>query len=206
MQLIEFEVAKKFLSKYKILFPRTVFVSSEKEALKSVKSFKYPVFLKVYGKNILHRTEKMGVEEAKNKAELLKIFHKMIKIKGADGILIQEKIIGKSLIIGMKRDPQFGPVVMVGIGGIFAEVLKDFVLRATPISEKEALLMFAELKGYDYLCGKRDKKPVNLKAVAKIVTALSNFSLEESEIKEVDLNPVIADEKKALAVDFKFLV
>jgi acyl-CoA synthetase (NDP forming) len=205
MQLVDFEIAEKFLSEYKILSPRTAFVLSDKEALKTIKSFGFPVFLKIYGKNILHRTEKTGVEEVNNKAELLKVFSRMKNIKGVEGVLIQEKIIGKSLILGMKRDPQFGPVIIAGIGGIFAEVIKDFVLRVAPVSEKEAIKMIAELKGYAYLCGKRDKKPINLKAVAKIIVALSQFSLKEKDIKEVDLNPVIADEKRALAVDFKFL-
>jgi len=206
MQLVDFEVAKKFLSEYKISFPRTVFVFSEKEIQKAVKGFKYPVFVKIYGKNILHRTDIGGVGEALNKAELVKMFLKMKKIKGAEGVLIQEKVEGKSLIIGMKRDVQFGPVIMVGIGGIFTEVLKDFVLRVAPVSDVEAIRMIEELKGYDYLCGKRDKKPVNLKAIAEIVVALSNLALKEKELKEVDLNPVITDGKKALAVDFKFLI
>lgn len=206
MQLVDFEVAKKLLSDYRILSPRTVFVVSEKELIKSIKGFKYPVFLKIYGKNILHRTEKMGVGEATNKAEMVKMFYQMKRIKGVDGILVQEKINGKSLILGMKRDPQFGPVIMVGIGGIFTEILKDFVLRVAPISEGEALKMISELKGYDYLLGKRDKKPVNLREVAKVVAALSRLSLKEENMKEIDLNPVIADGKKAVAVDFKFLI
>ena len=71
----------------------------------------------------------------------------------------------------------------MGIGGIFAEVLKDFVLRVAPVSEAEALKMLAELKGYDYLLGKRDKKPINLKEVAKVIVALSNMGLENGEIK-----------------------
>ena len=215
MQLVEFEVVKKLLTEYKISFPRTVFASpavalakagSGKGLSEIIKGFKYPVFLKIYGKNILHRTEKMGVGEAQNKAEMIKIFSKMRKIKGVEGILVQEKVNGKSLIVGMKRDAQFGPVIVAGIGGIFTEILKDVVLRVAPVSEKDAFKMLSELKGYDYLCGKRDKKPVNLKAVAKIIIALSDLVLKEKAIKEVDLNPVIADDKKALAVDFKFLI
>lgn len=205
MQLVEFEVAKKLLSKYKILSPRTIFVSSEKEASKVAKDFKYPVFLKIYGKNILHRTEKGGVGEATNKIELLRMFSKMIRIKGTEGVLIQEKVLGKSLILGMKRDPQFGSVIIVGIGGIFTEVLNDVVLMVAPIAENEALKMLSELKGYAYLCGKRDNMPINLKAVVKIIIALSDLAQQMPEIKEIDLNPVIVNGKKAVAVDFKFL-
>lgn len=206
MQLTNFEEAKKLLEKYKISFPRTVFVSSEKELSKVINSFKYPIFLKIYGKDIFHRTDIGGVGEANNKIEAKKEFLRMIKIKGTDGIIMQEKIDGKSLIIGMKRDLQFGPVIIVGIGGIFTEILNDFVLRVAPVSEKKALEMMKELKGYNYLIGKRDKKSINFKAVAKIIVSLSNLAIKETEIKEIDLNPVISNAKMATAVDFKFLI
>ncbi|MFA6190152.1 MAG: acetate--CoA ligase family protein [Candidatus Staskawiczbacteria bacterium] len=206
MQVIDFELAKKLLAKYKISFPRTVLCITPEEAQKTADIFGYPVFLKIYGNDILHRTEINGVDEAKNKEEAIKMFSKMIKIKGVEGVLIQEKVDGKNLIIGMKRDPQFGPVVMVGIGGIFTEILKDFVLRVAPVSEKEALKMMSELKGYDYLCGKRDKKPINFEKVAKIIVAISELSINQPEIQEIDLNPVISNIKTALAVDFKFII
>ena len=161
MELISFEEAQKILAKYKIAFPKSVFVLPGEVLAKSglkknfwdkIKVFKYPVFIKIYGKNIFKRTDIGGVGEAQNKAELEKLFLKMAKIKGTEGIFIQEKVEGKNLVIGMKRDPQFGPVVMAGIGGIFAEVLKDFVLRVAPVSQKEALKMLTELKGM-LICG-----------------------------------------------------
>ena len=211
MQLVDFDKAKKLLADYNIPFPKTVFALPTEALAKAglakvTTGFKYPLFLKIYGKNIFKRTDIGGVGEAKDKAELQKMFLKMIKIKGAEGVLIQEKIEGKNLIIGMRRDEQFGPVVVVGIGGIFAEVMKDFVLRVAPVSEKEALKMLAELKGHDYLIGKRDKKSINFKAVAKIIVALSDIGLKEKEIKDATLNPVISNEKIASAVDFKFLI
>jgi hypothetical protein len=206
MQLVDFDVAKKLLTEYKISFPKTFFVASQKEMEIASGVIKYPVFLKIYGKNILHRTEEGGVGEANDKKELAEIFLRLIKIKNTEGVLIQEKVLGKSLIVGMKRDAQFGPVIMVGIGGIFTEIMKDFVLRVAPVSEAEALHMMSELKGYGYLCGQRDKKPINFKETAKIIAEISNLSINHSEINEIDLNPVISDEKKALAVDFKFLI
>ncbi len=206
MELIDIKSAEKFLSKYKISTPKTSLIVSEKEAIKAVEVFKYPVFLKIYGKNILHRTEVGGVDEAQDREEAMKMFSKMMKIKGAEGVLIQEKVEGKSLIIGMKRDPQFGPVIMVGIGGIFTEILKDFVLRVAPVSEKDALEMLKELKGYNYLQGERDKEPIHFEKVAKIIEAVSKLSLNENQIQEIDLNPVISNIKTASAVDFKFII
>lgn len=205
MQLIDFNEAKTLIDKYAIPLPRTVFASSEKEKNVAIKSFKYPLFLKTYGKNILHRTEANGVVEVKNRAELNSAFLRMMKIKGVDGVLFQEKLAGKVLIIGMKRDPQFGPVVLTGIGGIFAEAIKDVSLRVAPVSIAEAMKMISELKGYDYLSGKRDKKQINFKAVAEIIVAISKLSLTETDIKEIDINPVFADGKRAVAIDFKFL-
>jgi succinyl-CoA synthetase beta subunit len=206
MELIKFEEAENILSKYEMPFPRTVFISSKNEISKNLKGFKYPVFLKIYGKDILHRTDIGGVGEAENEKDVKKLFSKMTKIEGAEGVLIQEKVDGKSLIVGMRRDAQFGPVIMAGIGGIFAEILKDVVLRVAPVSETEALKMLSELKGYKYLLGERDHEAVNLEAVAKIIASLSELSLKEEEISQIDLNPVIANDKKALAVDFKFLI
>jgi hypothetical protein len=206
MQLIDFKNAEKLLLDYKILYSRTFFVLTKKEALVAAKKIKYPVFLKVYGKHILHRIELGGTKEVRSPAELSKTFLVMKKIKGVDGILVQEKVIGKNIILGMKRDAQFGPVILVGIGGTLTEVLNDIVLRVAPVSLVNAMDMLKELKGYSYLCGKRDKKSVNLKDVAKIIVALSNLAIKEGKIKEIDVNPVIANEKKATAVDFKFLI
>jgi len=206
MELVDFNVAKKLLSDYKINFPKTFFVSNGHDAETASQVVKYPIFLKIYGKNILHRTEHGGVTEIKDKNDLLLEFSKMMNIKGVEGVLIQEKVLGKSLIVGMKRDAQFGPVIMVGIGGIFTEIMKDFVLRVAPVSEADALKMMSELKGYAYLCGQRDKKTINFAEVAKIIAKISDLSIKEKQINEIDLNPVISDEKNALAVDYKFLI
>lgn len=204
MEVVDFESANKLLKKYKILAPRTVFVTSKKD-LGRARWFKYPLFLKVDGKNILHRTDLGGVAKIENKKYLEKTFSKMMKIKDVDGVLIQEKIEGKELIIGMKKDPQFGPAVMVGIGGLLAETINDFVLRIAPVSEQEALDMLSELKGYSYLLGERGGKRINLKSAAKVIVALSDIGLNE-DVKEATLNPVIVDENNALAVDVKFLI
>jgi acyl-CoA synthetase (NDP forming) len=206
MELVDFDATKKLLVEYSISFPKTFFVVTEKEMEIACGVVKFPVFLKIQGKNILHRTDVGGVDKANNKKELTELFFKLMKIVGAEGILIQEEVLGKSLIVGMKRDAQFGPVIMVGIGGIFTEILKDFVLRVAPVSNEDALKMITELKGYGYLCGQRDKQPINFNEVAKIIAEISNLSIKHSEIKEIDLNPVISNEKKALAVDFKFLI
>jgi hypothetical protein len=207
MQLMGFAESVKILSKYNIPSCRSFFTVSENEALDFAKKLKYPLFLKVSGKDILHRTDIKGVfGDIKTEEELSIAFKELMKIKNADGVIMQEMISGKEIIIGMKRDAQFGPTIIVGIGGIFAELIKDVVLKVAPVSEKEALEMLADLKGYPYLCGIRDDKKINLKTVAKIIVAVSDVGLKEKEIKEITLNPVIANKKNAFAVDSKFLV
>jgi len=206
MQLVDFESAKNILSDYNIPLAKVFLATSKKDVLAGAKKIGYPIFLKVYGKNILHRTDLGGVSQAGNAKEAEKIFSKMMKIKEAEGVLVQKKILGKELIIGVKQDEQFGPVILVGLGGIFAEAMNDIVLRIAPVTEKEALKMFSELKGYAYLRGIRDNKPVDLGKISKIISSLSEFSLKNTQIKEIDLNPVIASEKEAVVVDFKFLI
>ena len=136
MQLVDFKTAENLVKKYKIPHPSYVFVLTKKEALSVAKKIKYPVFLKAYGKKILNKIEMGGVKEIATPTDLRKVFLKMRNIKGVDGIIVQRKIIGKSLILGMKNDPQFGPIIMVGAGGTFAEIINDVSLRVAPISEK----------------------------------------------------------------------
>jgi len=206
MQLIGFTEAENLLSKYNIPVSRTDFVSNKKDAIKSAKKLEYPVYLKIYGKNILHRTELGGVKEVLSQNDLEKTFSSMQKIKGVDGILVQKKAEGKALIVGMKKDAQFGPVIIVGVGGIFAEAINDFVLRIAPVSKQEAKKMLEELKGFVYLSGKRDKKPININAVAELICNVSKLAQKEESIAEITLNPVIANEKQALVVDHKILI
>ena len=204
MELIEFKESEKLLKKYKIPCARAILVLDKKEALAVAKKISYPVFLKIYGKNILHRIDIGGIKKVENKKELEKEFLRMSKIKGIDGIIVQEKVEGKEIIVGMKRDPQFGPTIIVGAGGIFTEALGDFVLRVCPIDENDAMNMMQELKAWPYLSGRRDNKPINFEAVVKIITAVSQLSVQE-DVQELTFNPIIANNKKAVVVDFKIL-
>jgi len=188
MSLLNFSETKKLLLKYKIPFCKTEFVTSKEEAINFAKKIGFPVVLKIFSKEILHKTDIGGVKtEIKNEKELKKSFNELKKIKKIEGILIQKQIKGQEIAIGMKRDNQFGPVLMVGLGGIFIEVLKDISFRICPLSKKEAKEMIKELKGYPILKGYRNQKPVNLEKISEIITNLSKLSLKEKNIKEIDL-------------------
>ena len=108
---------------------------------------------------------------------------------------------GVELIVGMRRDPSFGPVVMVGLGGVLAEVLDDVAVRLAPVPTDEALAMLLELRGARILDGIRGRPAVDRHAVAEMIVALSRVAMARPDIVEVDLNPVIASPHGALAVD-----
>ncbi|PIU47163.1 acetyl-CoA synthetase [bacterium (Candidatus Gribaldobacteria) CG07_land_8_20_14_0_80_33_18] len=207
MPLLNFQQTKKLLLKYKIPIYQTEIFNSEKKAEKFVKKIGYPVVLKIFSLTILHKTDMGGVKmNIKNNKELKKAFFDLIKIKRIEGILVQKMGAGKEIVLGMKRDFQFGPVLMFGLGGIFVEALKDVSFRICPVSKKEAIKMIKEIKGYSILKGQRGEKPLAIEKLAPLITKLSNLSLKEKNVKEIDLNPLIINEKGVWAADFKFLV
>jgi acetyl-CoA synthetase (ADP-forming) len=121
-------------------------------------------------------------------------------------MFVQPIVAGKEVIVGMKRDPVFGPAIIFGLGGIFVEVLKDTSLRIAPVNNEEARRMIEEIKGYAILSGLRGEKPVDIDALVKIIVAISKLSLAHQEIKEIDLNPVIVDDQIASVVDARIIL
>jgi len=207
MPLLNFQATKNLLLKYKIPFFETEIFESEKTAVKFAKRIGYPVVLKIFSSQILHRTDVGGVKiGVKNEKELKEAFSDLLKIRKIEGILVQKMGFGREIALGMKRDLQFGPVLMFGLGGIFIETLKDVSFRICPVSKKEAQSMIKEIRGYSILRGQRGERSVNIEDLVKIIVRLSKLALKEKNIKEIDLNPVIVNEKKALACDFKFFV
>jgi acetyl-CoA synthetase (ADP-forming) len=205
MTLLNFNDTKNLLLKYNIPFVETNLARNENEAVLLAEKNGYPVALKIFGSQIFHRVDVGGIKTGiRNQGEVKEAFSFLSKINGIDGVLVQEMANGQEIFIGMKRDPQFGPVLMFGLGGIFVEVLKDISFRVCPITEKEALAMIKEIKGYPILSGIRGKKGVNIENLVKILVRLSSLSLKEENIQEIDLNPIIVNEKEAKAVDFKF--
>jgi len=113
---------------------------------------------------------------------------------------------GTEVIVGAKRDPQFGPTVLFGLGGIFVEVFKDVSLRVAPVDGAMALDMIKEIKGYPILKGARGKKGVDIDALADIIVKTSGLMMAEGDVLELDMNPVMAYEKGAIAVDARALL
>ena len=113
---------------------------------------------------------------------------------------------GIEVIVGMSKDPQFGPVLMFGLGGILVEVLKDVSFRIVPVSKNDAKEMIKELKGYPILEGYRGQKPANISALVDLIVEVSRFVEQNPQIKELDLNPVLAYEDKVVALDARIIL
>lgn len=192
---------------------KAIFAQTEKEILAGAKKVGYPVALKVVSPDIIHKSDVGGVKIGmKNPKELKQGFLEMKKnlnknIKGAkiDGYLVGEMVSGLEIIVGCKNDSQFGPLVMVGAGGIYTEIFKDVAFRIAPFSLADAKKMISELKIYQLFTGARGKAPLDVNAVAELLVKLGNFCTQFPEIKEVDFNPVMVKTKGCTVVDLRFL-
>jgi acetyltransferase len=172
-----------------------------------------PCVMKAFSPDVVHKTDhgavEFGIADPIAATESWDRIENRIRATVPDvhfdGMLIQPSVKGKEIIIGMKRDASFGPTILVGLGGIFAEALKDVSVRLAPVPKADAFLMFEELKGFAILHGLRGESPVNFEALAHIVTNLSRLAIDHPEIKEIDLNPVFATTSEATIVDARIM-
>ncbi len=206
MDLMNQKQADLLLAKYRIQFSRLYPTKNLKEAIKISKKIGFPVVLKIASEKIIHKSDIGGVITGIKNIPGLKIGYKKIQRIKNEGIYVQKMLFGRELIIGMKRDLHFGPVIMFGLGGVFVEVLEDISFRVAPVAKKDAINMVKEIKGYEILKGTRGKKPVNIEKISEIIRNLSKLSMKNKNVQQIDLNPVIADEKRAVAVDVRILV
>jgi len=180
-----------------------------KEALEAARELGYPVAVKVSSPDILHKTEAGAVAiGVRDEGELEEAFERVLERAKAyrpgariSGVLVERMARGVEMMVGGKRDELFGPVVAVGLGGIFVEVLKDVAISPAPVDEGLALKMIEGLRGYPLLRGARGRRPADVGAVAKVVSRLSQIMASFPEIVEVDVNPLFVDESGAVAAD-----
>jgi acyl-CoA synthetase (NDP forming) len=194
--------AKSILSKAGIAFPREALVQPNDDAGAVAEKIGFPVVLKVCSPDIAHKTEVGGVavgianqQEAREAAaRILENARKSRPDARLEGILVSPMITGGvETIVGVVRDPTFGPVVMFGLGGIFVEVLKDVTFRVAPFDQDEALRMIREIRGHAMLEGVRGAPPSDVDALAKLLSDLSRFAAANADVIEsIDLNPVLA--------------
>ncbi len=181
-------------------------VSNKKEELiQFAEQAGYPVVAKVVGP--VHKSDVGGVTLNIRTPEHLSLeFERMMKIKDASGVMVQKMLKGTELFIGAKYEERFGHVVLCGLGGIFVEVLKDVQSGLAPLSYGEAYSMIHSLRGYKILKGTRGQAGINEKKYAEIIVRLSTLLRFATEIKEMDINPLLADGDDVVAVDARILV
>ncbi len=188
---------------------------SADEAGKLAAEVGFPVAMKIVSPDVIHKSDSGGVELGVADGEAAVRAYKRIVKRVTDavsdpdiaGILITPMIFeGTEVITGMIRDPQFGPAVMFGLGGIFVEILKDVLFGIAPVSRKEAEGMIKGIKGYPLLAGVRGGEAADIDSLVDIIVGISKLALELPEIKEIDLNPVLATPEKSFVLDARVLL
>ncbi|MFQ5925030.1 MAG: acetate--CoA ligase family protein [Dehalococcoidia bacterium] len=188
---------------------------TKEETLSLTREIGFPVALKIVSPDVLHKSDAGGVKLSLNsEEEVAKAFDEIISaIKAHEptaniqGVSVQNMARpGTEVIIGMSKDPQFGPVLMFGLGGILVEVLKDVSFRIVPLIRRDAHEMIKEIKGYPILEGYRGQEPANIAVLEEFLLKVSDFVERKPEIKELDINPIFAYSDGALAVDARVIL
>ena len=179
--------------------------SSKDELIAFAEKTGYPVVAKVVGP--VHKSDVGGVTLNIRSAEHLALeFDRMMQIPNATGVMVQKMLKGTELFIGAKYEERFGHVVLCGLGGIFVEVLKDVSSGLAPLSYAEAYSMIHSLRGYKIIKGTRGQKGINEQKYAEIIVRLSTLLRFATEIKEIDINPLLADDQNVIAVDARIRI
>ena len=181
-------------------------VSNDKEALTAfAQKVGYPVVAKVVGP--VHKSDVGGVALNIRTPEHLSLeFDRMMKIEGATSVMVQKMLQGTELFIGAKYEERFGHVVLCGLGGIFVEVLRDVSSGLAPLSYPEAYSMIRSLRAYKIIQGTRGQAGINQQRYAEIIVRLSTLLRFATDIKEMDINPLLADEQSVIAVDARIRI
>ena len=207
--------AKALVSAWGIQVPKSVLIKGLDDMAIKLKEITPPLVLKVVSQDIIHKRDVGGVITGLKDSEEVSIALREMKETLAEkapaarieGFLLEEMVpTGIELIIGGLRDPQFGPAVMFGTGGIAVELVKDVSFRLAPLNREEVFEMMREVKSYPLLTGFRGSKPVDLKKLASAVMALSEILLGIEEIKEIEINPLLVSEVGAVAVDARVVL
>jgi len=207
--------AKAICMEYGIPVTKFRVAKTMEEAVKFAEEIGYPTVLKIVSPDVIHKFDVGGVilnlkgpedvrDAYKKILENVKKHKPDAKIKG---ILVQEMAPPSTeVIVGSTKDPQFGPALMFGLGGIFVEVLKDVTFRIAPITQQDAQEMIIEVKAYPILKGYRGQPPADIDAIVKILLNTSKLVTDHLEIKELDLNPIMVYEKGAKTVDARIIL
>ena len=212
--LTEFE-SKKILKQAGISVVETKLAKTQKEAVSLSQKMGFPIALKIASPEVIHKSDSGGVKLSLNNVsevkkaydEILKKVKKQYPDAVIHGVSVQKMVRpGTEVIVGVSKDPQFGPVIMFGLGGIFVELLKDVTFRVIPVEQRDAREMIKEVKGYPLLQGYRGKESANISALVEVILKISKLIEENPHIKELELNPIFVYREKAVGVDARIIL
>ncbi|MDQ7781288.1 MAG: acetate--CoA ligase family protein [Desulfomonilaceae bacterium] len=197
--------SKQFLASFGIPAAREILVGDTADLVTACKDIGYPLVLKGCSPHLSHKTERGAVRvDIRNEEEALQAFDEIKRSMAPDevSVLVQELISGtRELMVGLTRDPQFGPCVMFGLGGILTEILKDVAFRVAPLEPGDAMDMMMQIRGRRILEAIRGMEAVDLDAMASILMTVGQIGLENPRIQEIDINPLIIRSGRPVAVD-----
>ena len=200
--------AKRILSLVGISVPPFMWAQNLEEALQFAEENEYPVVAKVVSPKVVHKTEVKGVALGiDNKIALAEAFHRFSSFDGAKGVLVEKSIKGLEMIIGAKIDFQFGPVILMGMGGTGVEIYQDASLRMAPITPEDAVSMLKGLKAYRLLDGYRGAEPIDRDALTRMLVAFSDLIMAfDEKISSIDLNPVFCSAQTCVVGDARIML
>jgi acetate---CoA ligase (ADP-forming) subunit beta len=200
--------AQKIFSLYSFKTPKYSVAKEAGEAIKIARTIGYPVVAKIVSPAVIHKSDVKGVFVGINDDETLTItLERFSKISGFAGMLIAEMVKGLELIVGSKNDFQFGPMIVLGMGGIGVEIYKDAALRMAPLTTGDVASMVSELKAHKLLSGYRGSEPVNMKALENLILTFSRLMMDLQDVTEsVDLNPVMCTSKSCIIADSRIML
>ncbi len=202
--LSEFE-SKQFLAEYGINVTKEKVVSTEDDAVAAAAEIGYPVVLKGSGEELTHKTElNLIALNLRDENDVREAFQKLVSSKDAsvNEVLVQQMVKGdRELVVGLTRDPQFGPCVMFGLGGIFTEILEDVSFRVAPLTKWDAMDMMEDFRAKKILDAFRGQPPVDRDVLAETLIAVGKIGMEQDKVREIDINPMKILDGKPIAVD-----
>ena len=208
--LTEFE-SKQLLQEIGISVPVQKLTSSKEETIFAAEEIGFPIVMKLMAEDVVHKSDTGAVKlNLKTKEDVDKAYDDLMSIPSQEEKKISVQKMADEpiteLIIGMTTDPQFGPALMFGIGGILVELLEDVSFRIAPITEYDANEMIHEIKGFPILDGYRGKPKADIDAIVEVLMNISDLVIKHEEINEMDLNPVFIYDKGLICVDARIIL
>ncbi|NIO03511.1 MAG: acetyl-CoA synthetase [Proteobacteria bacterium] len=200
--------AKRLFSIAGLDIPHFTRVNTAEDAIRFAKKIGYPVVCKVVSPLVIHKSERDGVAVGiMSDEEVTETFERFSGTDGFAGMLVEETLSGIELIVGAKIDYQFGPIIILGIGGVGVEIYRDIAMRMAPLAETDVELMVKCLRAHELLEGYRGSKPVNLKELGRLLARFSGLVMDLGEmIESIDLNPVICSSTKCVVADARIIL